>query len=160
KDNDKLCQRELSAAGEVLGAFLGDRLNEVEEKCEQSLIKIDRGRRFWGSFCLSWFNCQYMNASMLYAPIKRCLKSTALSPQHGPHGRCHHTPHHVQGHGHAPLFLREGLKKDGLGQGDQAAPAEALEHTPKDHHLQGTRKATQHRGGNKEDQGQGIKPLA
>src|SRR6266705_687863 len=35
--NDKLCQRELSAAGEVLGAFLGDRLNEVEEKCEQSL---------------------------------------------------------------------------------------------------------------------------
>ena len=79
KDNDKLCQRELAAAGEVLRAFLGDRLHEVEEKCEQSLIKIDRGRRFWGSFCLSWFNCQYRNASMLYAPIKLCLKSTALA---------------------------------------------------------------------------------
>jgi hypothetical protein len=65
KDNDKLSQRELSAAGEVLGAFLGDRLNEVEEKYEQSLIIIDRGRRFFGSFCLSWFNCQYMNALML-----------------------------------------------------------------------------------------------
>jgi len=47
EDNDKLCQRELSAAGEVLGAFLGDRLDEVDEKCEQSLIKIDRGRRFF-----------------------------------------------------------------------------------------------------------------
>jgi hypothetical protein len=40
EDNDKLCQRELSAAGEVLGAFLGDRLNEVEEKYEQALIKL------------------------------------------------------------------------------------------------------------------------
>jgi hypothetical protein len=47
EDNDKLCQRELSAAGEVLGAFLGNRLNEVEEQGEQSLIKIDRGRRFF-----------------------------------------------------------------------------------------------------------------
>jgi hypothetical protein len=57
EDNDKLPQRELAAAGEVLGAFLGDRLNEVDEKCEQSLIKIDRGRVFFGSSCLSWFNC-------------------------------------------------------------------------------------------------------
>src|SRR4030095_3874622 len=82
EDNDKLCQRELSAAGEVLGAFLGDRLNEVEKKCEQSLIKIDRGRRFFGSSCLSWFNCQYMNALVLYALIRLCLKSTALG-RHG-----------------------------------------------------------------------------
>jgi DNA-directed RNA polymerase beta subunit len=79
EDNDKLCQRELSAAGEVLGAFLGDRLNEVEKKCEQSLIKIDRGRRFFGSSCLSSFNCQYMNALVLYALIRLCLKSTALT---------------------------------------------------------------------------------
>jgi hypothetical protein len=57
EDNDQLCQRELAAAGEVLGAFLGDRLNDVDEKCEQSLIKIDRGRVFFGSSCLSWFNC-------------------------------------------------------------------------------------------------------
>jgi hypothetical protein len=74
EDNDKLCQRELSAAGEVLGAFLGDRLNEVEEKYEQALIKIDRGRRFFGSSCLSWFNCQYMKALRLYALIRLCLK--------------------------------------------------------------------------------------
>jgi hypothetical protein len=80
EDNDKLCQRELSAAGEVLGAFLGDRLNEVEEKYEQALIKIDRGRRFLGSSCLSWFNCQYMKALRLYALIRLCLKSTALIP--------------------------------------------------------------------------------
>src|SRR5262249_16034252 len=85
EENDKLCQWELSAAGEVLRAVLGDRLNEVEKKCEQSLIKIDRRRRFFGSSCLSWFNCQYMNALMLYALIRLCLKSTALRLEQGYH---------------------------------------------------------------------------
>jgi hypothetical protein len=32
EDNDKLCQGELAAAGEVLGAVLSDRLNDVEKK--------------------------------------------------------------------------------------------------------------------------------
>jgi hypothetical protein len=36
EDNDTLCPRELAAAGDVLGAFRGDRLNAVEEKYAQA----------------------------------------------------------------------------------------------------------------------------
>jgi hypothetical protein len=79
-DNDTLCQRELAAAGEVLGALLGDRLHEAADKCAQWLRKIDRGRRLFGSCGLSWFHGQSMNAFMLYALIRLCLKSTALGP--------------------------------------------------------------------------------
>jgi hypothetical protein len=51
EDNDTRCQRECAGTGAVWGAFLGQRLHEVEEQGEPSLIKIDRGRRFWGSSC-------------------------------------------------------------------------------------------------------------
>ena len=77
--HDQPYQRELAAAGEVLGTLLGNRLNEVEEKGEQSLIKIDRCRRFFLSLCFSWFNCQCMNTLRQYALIRLCLKSTALT---------------------------------------------------------------------------------
>src|SRR5262249_58921802 len=46
-DNNKLCQWELSAAGEVLRAVLGERPNAEEKKCEQSSRKIEKGARFF-----------------------------------------------------------------------------------------------------------------
>ena len=51
--NDKPGQRELAAAGEVLRTLLGNRLHELEEKGEQSLITIDRCHRFFGALCFS-----------------------------------------------------------------------------------------------------------
>ena len=46
--NDEPGERELAAAGKVLGTSRGDRLNKLEEKREQSIIKIDRSRHFLG----------------------------------------------------------------------------------------------------------------
>jgi hypothetical protein len=73
------CQRELSAAGKALIMVRSNRPNEVEEQCEQSLIKVDRSCLFFGSSCLSWFNCQCMNTLMRYPLIRLRLKSTALT---------------------------------------------------------------------------------
>ena len=49
--HDQMGQRELAAAREVLGAVCGERLHEVQEQSEQTLIKLGRGRRFFES---SW----------------------------------------------------------------------------------------------------------
>ena len=58
EDHETPCQGERAAAGEVWGAFRGNRLKAVEEEGEQSLTTIDRCGRFCGSSGLSWFHCQ------------------------------------------------------------------------------------------------------
>jgi len=59
--NNQACERELTTAGEVLGTVLGDHWNKAVEKHEQTIIKLDRSRRFFGASSFSSLSCHCMS---------------------------------------------------------------------------------------------------
>jgi hypothetical protein len=59
--NQQACERELTTAGEVWGTVLGDHGNKAVAKREQTIIKLDRSRRFLGASSFSSLSCHCMS---------------------------------------------------------------------------------------------------